>query len=603
MERNSLFSNIVKSHPAAIAIKIPLAIIGGSILPLTMLLTQKIVDSIPFNGNMAFTYTALLGAVFMLSIFCSHFENYLNVQISNRIDFRFGSKIFLKCANIPYENYENAAMYETLGRILEKYKSTSLGIIALISSLVRVAAMFIGIFYYLVLIRWWILPILMATVIPVFVLTIYTSMKEYDTFSKYYPFLRKAQYLSGLMTGRDSIKESRLFQYRNFVEKMWEASLRKFQTEQVHANIGSRFLAGFCVFLQYAFTILNLFLIYPSVIDGKVSIGVFLAIAQAMWSFVGGFQYEIIGMIRNGANYFKFKQDYYKFINIPNDLKSTTNVSKTVPLLFSILQLEDIWFRYNEDSPYVLCGVNLTVQNGKKIGLVGENGSGKSTLVKIILGLLSPNKGKISLNGIQITDENRYLLRNIMGVVFQDYGRYNLTLQESIGLANLSELNNVEKMKKIIMSIHREDDFLSSFRNDISTELGKARWDGQDLSGGQWQTITLVRAIFSNRSILVLDEPTAALDPLAEVDVYRHIYSSSDIHTALLVTHRFGAIVMADQICLLSDGIIIEHGSQKEMMKLEGKYAKMFHAQSKWYSIDTNIPKIQDEHGGEKDEK
>jgi ABC-type bacteriocin/lantibiotic exporter with double-glycine peptidase domain len=123
----------------------------------------------------------------------------------------------------------------------------------------------------------------------------------------------------------------------------------------------------------------------------------------------------------------------------------------------------------------------------------------------------------------------------------------------------------------------------------METELGKARWDGQDLSGGQWQTIALARAIFSDCPMLVLDEPTAALDPLVEVDVYRHIYHSGNINTAILVTHRLGAIVMADNIYLLSDGNILENGTHEKMINLEGKYKKMFEIQSKWYLSNTKI--------------
>jgi ATP-binding cassette subfamily B protein len=580
-----LFYNIIKSYPAAIIIKLPLAIISGAILPLTMLLSQRMIDSISAGGTQAYIYVALLGLVFLLSIICSHYDDYLTTQISNKVDFNFGKQIFLECEKISYDNYENANTYEIIGRILNKYKSVAMDTIGLLSSFVRIVTMFIGIFYYLVMIRWWILPILLITVVPVFILTIHTSLKEYDTFSKYYPFFRKAQYLSGLITGRDAIKESRLFQYHNFVEKMWETSIRRFQTEQVHANLGPRFLAGFCVLLQYAITILNLFLISPSVTSGALSIGIFLAIAQAMWSFVGGFQYEIIGMIKSSANYSKFKQDYSKFIQIPHD---PINIKQKVDISFSTIKLENIWFRYNEDSPYVLCGVNLMVKKGEKIGIVGENGSGKSTLIKILLGLLNPNKGKILLDGNLITDENRYLLRNLVSTVFQDYGHYNLTLKENLSLSRLTDFNKTDKMKNIISKLHQEDDFLGSFRDGMDTELGKARWDGQDLSGGQWQTIALARAVFAGRPILVLDEPTAALDPLSEVDIYKHIYYSGEIQTAFLITHRLGAIVMADNIYLLSDGKILEKGTHKEMMNLQGEYAKMFNAQSKWYSLDNS---------------
>ena len=146
MENNELFLKIIKSHPGGIFVKIPLAVINGSILPFTMLLTQKIVDSISIDGNKALIYTARLGAVFMLSIFCQHFEGYLDVQIANRIDLSIGRGIFLKCSDIPYINYENTEMYETLGRVLEKYKAASIGILSLITSMIRSVTMFVGIF-------------------------------------------------------------------------------------------------------------------------------------------------------------------------------------------------------------------------------------------------------------------------------------------------------------------------------------------------------------------------------------------------------------------------------------------------------------------------
>jgi ATP-binding cassette subfamily B protein len=582
MPKENLFRNIIGSHPAAIFAKFPLAVVSGAVLSLTMFLTQRLIDGISANERDAFTYTALLGIVFLLSVISSRFESYLDTQIANRVEFHLGKKIFEKCGDISYDSFENTGTYETIGCLLDKYKAVSLGMISLVSSSIRIIVMFTGMFYYLVMIRWWILPLLLATVVPVFILTIYTSMKEYDTFSEYFPFVRKAFYLSGLMTGRSSIKESRLFQYRNFVEKMWEVSIRKFQTAQVRANTGPRFLAGFCIMLQYAATIVDLFILFPSVTEGSLSVGVFVAVAQAMWSFTGSLQYEIIGMIRNAGSYFKFTRDYIKFINMPD---TSGDDKKDIPENFSTIELEDIWFRYAEDSPYVLRGVNLTIHKDKKIGIVGENGSEKSTLIKILIGLLPPSRGKITLDGVPVTDENRYLLRSVVSAVFQEYGHYNLSLSESLALGRPDDSGNTGGMKTIIANLHKEDDFLALFENGMETQLGRERWDGQELSGGQWQTIALARSIFAGRPVLVLDEPTAALDPLAELDVYRHVYQSGEIGAALLVTHRLGAIVMADSIYLLADGRISESGTHDELMKTRGKYAKMFETQRQWYVL------------------
>jgi ABC-type bacteriocin/lantibiotic exporter with double-glycine peptidase domain len=438
--------------------------------------------------------------------------------------------------------------------------------------------------YYLVMIRWWIFPLLIATSAPVFILTVYSSMKEYDTFGQIFPFYRKAQYLSGLITGRNSIKEARLFQYGNFIGSRWETSLQTFHTGQVRANMGPRFLAGFFIILQYAVTVVDLFIIAPSVLDGTLSAGVFIAVAQAMWNLVGGFQWELVTMIKNGGSFVKFRQDYHQFFAIPGDASGEKKQAQH----FSTIVLEDIWFQYRQDLPFVLRGVSLTIQAGKKLGIVGENGSGKSTLIKITMGLLAPTGGRILLDGVPITNENRYLLRSVAAVVFQDYGRYNLTLRESLALARSDGGGNDKAIQETITGLHREGDFLDVFEHGLETKLGKDRWDGQDLSGGQWQTLALARAIFAGRPLLVLDEPTAALDPLAEVDVYRHVYHSDRISTALLVTHRLGAITMVDDIWVLRDGMIVEQGSHDRLLEIRGTYANMFETQAAWYTTDSN---------------
>jgi ATP-binding cassette subfamily B protein len=418
-------------------------------------------------------------------------------------------------------------------------------------------------------------------------LSVVTGIREYDTFSTYFPFILKAQYFSQLITQRRYIKEARLFQYLKFVEAAWEIYLQKFHSAQVKSNLKPRFLVGFLIILQYVVTIIDLFILYPKVTNNSLSFGVFIAVAQAVWSFVGSFQYELIGMIRNRQNFNLFAQDYVVFMNTP-EMSEDVGLKITQVPQFSKIVLENIWFRYTEDGPYILRGIDLEIRNGDKIGIVGENGSGKSTLIKILLGLLIQNKGQISIDSELISDSNRHRLRKMMSVVFQDYARFNLTLAESISLNNIDDINNTEKMKKVINSLHRDKNYFTSFENGVDTPLGKEVWEGRDLSGGEWQTVTLARALFSGRSMLILDEPTASLDPMAEVDVYKHIYHSSDVRTLIMITHRLGGVVQAGQIFLLADGVIAESGSHLELLQKQGRYSQIFNTQRQWYVRDSS---------------
>lgn len=579
--KKELLIQILKTSPKEIIIKVILSIINGLALPLTMFLTQNIIDSITVSVKWSFIYLLLLALVFIGFVLSENYDAYLDIQISNQIEIVFGKDILIRCSKIAYENYESSDTYNIIGRIMTKYKTTAIGLISLMSAVIKIFTMFLGIFYYLFFVKWWIFPVMIFSLSPVFYLTIHTSLKEYDAFSTYYPYLRKAQYFSGLITKRSSIREARLFQYNKFVEGLWEVSLKNFQNRQINDNISSRFLAGICVLFQYMMTVFNLYIVYPSVANGTVSIGVYLALAQAMWSFVGEFQYQVIGIIKKMVDFKKFTKEYDTFKQLT--IYSLQGEIYEKNSSFHFIQLKDVWFKYGENNPYVLKGINFSMECNKVIGLVGENGSGKSTLIKLLLGLLEPTKGTILLDNVIITNENRYLLRGLSSVIFQEYGKYNLTFRESVALSDIRNLNNTEKIKMVVKSICKKNSIFDMLCGDVDTKLGKERWNGQDLSGGQWQMVALARALFSNKPIIILDEPTAALDPISELDVYKLIYDNREKGTALLATHRLGAILMADKIYLVDNGVVIEEGTHLELMSRGGKYEKMFNTQKNWY--------------------
>jgi ATP-binding cassette subfamily B protein len=571
----------------SLVLKLFLAALNGAVLPLTVILVQRLIDSVNANASASFFYVALLGGTFFLEAVCMNADNIISLRIKNAVNFRLEDEILQKCSRIPYQLFETSDTNKDVRKILEKHDSAVSGFISFITSCVRITVMFAGLFYYLIMIQWWILLLIVLSVTPVLFLSVVITKREYDDFGRYFPFLLKAFYLSELITQRRNIKECRVFQYLNYVESMWEKYLQQFHNAQVKSNLKPRFLTGFCVILQYAVTILNLFILYPEITANTLSIGMFVAIAQAVWTFVGGFQYELIGMIHNWKNYGLFRDDYTLFIKTP-EISYETEPEVPQRRSFSKISLENIWFRYNENGPYILRGINLEIHCGDKIGIVGENGSGKSTLIKIILGLLKPNEGQITIDDEPVVDNNRYRLWRMMSAVFQDYSRFNLTLGESLSLYNPGDVKNVEKARRILNNLRREDDFFAHFNKGLDTPLGKNKWEGYDLSGGEWQIITLARSLFSDRPILILDEPTSSLDPLAEVDVYNQIYHSNDINTLIMVTHRLGGITQTDRIFLLAGGIIPESGSHAELMWKEGRYMNMFNTQREWYLAKTN---------------
>jgi len=562
--------------------KLCMAAINGAVLPIIMFLTQGLIDAIAFDITRALQYVLMLGVVFLISVVGTHIDAYLTVSIHNKIDMLAGQRILDKCQSIPYDNFENPSIFNDLEQLLSRYKPSITGLFSMIYSIVRMTVMILGIYLYLRQLSWWVTLTVAVTIVPVLILSVIMAMREYDTFSKYFPFLRKGWYLSGLITGRSSIKESRLFQFKNFIEDMWELSIKNFHDQQVRANLKPRFIVGICYVMQYGVVVINLFFLSSGVFLGTITVGVFIAVAQALWNLTGSFQRDIIKVIRDGTQYIKFKHDVNKFFCLPSDNEIADDF-ECYPVTFNTIVLQDIWYRYKKDLPYILKGVNLTLTYGDKIGIVGENGSGKSTLIKILIGLLAPTKGTITLDGTTITDANRCQLRAAVSIVFQDYGRYNLTLAENITLGRLSGEDEQKYMENILASLYQGDNFLDMLRDKMNTKLGKERWDGQDLSGGQWQIVALARAIFSKRPLLVLDEPTAELDPITEVNVYKYVYNSSEAQSVIIITHRLGAVIAAHRIYLLNDGQIAESGTHAELISSHSVYERMFAKQSEWY--------------------
>lgn len=268
-----------------------------------------------------------------------------------------------------------------------------------------------------------------------------------------------------------------------------------------------------------------------------MTVGVFAAVAQAMWNFTGEFQYGVIQMAKGLEEGRLFDDKIESFLNLeleeascPEDMGQKNPLcfggeKEYQPMVFQSLILKDIWYRYTTKDPYVLKGVNLEVKENQKMALVGQNGSGKTTLTKILLGLIAPERGEIWLNGELITEQNRSLLRKVTSAVFQDYIKYSLSLPESLNLGKEGK--------------------------PVSEEM--------------------------------MDEPTAALDPIAEAAVYDLIYEKNKQRTVLLVTHRLGAVVHADCIYVLKNGKISESGNHNELLHLQKDYAELFQTQKRWY--------------------
>jgi ATP-binding cassette, subfamily B, bacterial len=270
----------------------------------------------------------------------------------------------------------------------------------------------------------------------------------------------------------------------------------------------------------------------------------------------------------------------YEFLDQPI-LQSQGTV--TQGLIADGIRFEDVSFSYPGSQQPVLNHIFLHLPLGEKLAIVGENGSGKTTLIKLLTRLYVPSSGRILLDGVDLNNWESNALRRRIGVIFQNFVQYQFTAGENVGVGDVDHLTDAQEWETAANKGMAKP-FIEGLPQGFNTQLGKWFKDGQELSGGQWQKIALSRAFMrSDADILILDEPTAAMDPEAEMTIFNHFRSLTQNRMVVLISHRFSTVRMADKIIVMANGQIIEQGSHLQLLKAQGRYAHLFSLQAAGY--------------------
>ena len=427
-------------------------------------------------------------------------------------------------------------------------------------------------------------PIVFVVVITVSILSYFTTLWQNKYYEKHKHLWekesRKAGYLGGLSENLQVAKDIKLYGLEEWLNKMmsdYRAHIIMWNKRCRLRGLWASILAGLMTLIQNGVAYVVLI---GMLLTGSLSAGDFVFYFGIVGS-VAGFLHGVVGDVAK-LNKRADKIAYYReFYDYPN--KFNYGKGCELPTGAVTIELRDVWYKYDGAEDYTLKGINLTLQAGESLALVGVNGAGKTTLVKLICGFYRPTKGEILVNGKLIDEYNIQEYYTMISAVFQEIRPVCFTMFEYVASADINRTTAREDTVTA-MKLAGIWEKIESLENGIDTHLMKGIYDdGVDLSGGEMQKLVLARAIYKNGSVLILDEPTAALDPIAENNLYLQYRELTHGKTSIYISHRFASTRFCDRILLLGDGVIKESGTHDELMAQNGQYAYMFGVQAKYY--------------------
>ncbi len=505
-------------------------------------------------------------------------EAYLQVQLEGYIDLQITKKL----TELDPATFEKPAFQNILAQ-LEGVKGT------LQMHLVRFTGLIDAVFKFITAAI--VVSIIFPTFAPLILVATIPAYLAWDRFrKKTWPYyvekkslvLRITQYVKNLLSSDSTSKEATIFQTGPTLLAKIQKEQKHYLKNFAHANdpwIINIFLARI---IQFAVFIYTQFITLSQVLSGKLLIGQFALVFQQSLNLVFSSE-EILNQYSSIAARNKYLDVFFDFLNTEKQITSPPN-PKPIPKLPkpSTIEFKNVSFKYPKTDRNILKGFNLTIQSGEKIALVGENGAGKTTLIKLLLRFYDTDEGEILINGINIKEIGLEEWHKHVGALFQDFIKYQFTFKENVYFGDLTRQDE-EKLLKEAISKSGADKFLDTLPDGIDQIVGKMFEGGIDLSGGQWQKLALARAFFRDAPILILDEPTSAIDAKAEYEIFENVQKLQKDKTVIIISHRFSTVRNADRILVLDEGKIIEEGSHDKLINKKGLYAELFNIQAQGY--------------------
>jgi ATP-binding cassette subfamily B protein len=505
-----------------------------------------------------------------------HCETLLRVHLSQRVN----TLILEKALTLELAQFEDSEFYDKLNRARQEASSRPLSLVKRTFGLARHGISLASYATLLLQFSGWAVVVLIAAGLPAFIAETHFSGERFRMFRFRSSERRKLLYLEMVLAREDHAKEVKLFhlgrelldRYKQIFQALLDDE-RRLTRRQDAWGLALGVVSNAAFYGAYAW-------IAVATIDGSITLGqmtMYLLVFKQGQSSVSSMLSAIGGMYEDNL----YLSNLYEFLEQPSIAWSGRAPRGPDPSAGIVF--EHVTFSYPGASAPALVDINLTLAPGKSVGVVGRNGSGKTTLIKLLAGLYPVEHGRILFEGRNIDAWDPEALRRRIGVIFQDFNRYQLQVGENIGVGDEAHLDDAERWSAAA-SLGRAAEFIDTLPDKYHTQLGRWFNDGQELSGGQWQRIALSRAFMrEDADILVLDEPTAAMDAETEAEIFEHFRAMTEAKIVILISHRFSTVRRADQIVVMDGGKIIEQGDHDSLVAADGQYAKLFEIQAEGY--------------------
>ncbi|AUN12749.1 hypothetical protein RSJ21_19765 (plasmid) [Clostridium botulinum] len=558
---------------------------------ISLLASQHLINEVQINMNNNFIKVLNAFILFIVVSFLSDFLggilSYYQAIYQKILVYKLNLIIMEKSNSLSLRDFENSEVYDKLTRAKNEVAFRPYQILTSILTVLSTTVTLIS--SMIVVLAWnpWILLILVFFPILSSLYTFKIGQLEFWIKWKRTGTERKSWYLGYLLTTDQSFKEVKLYNTGSYILNKYNNINKEFLKQDKYITKKKTMMMFFSQFIEQIAGDISLLFIIWSAFMGRILIGSTVGLIRAVslvQSNVKNFITTTFNMYENNL----FIEQLFEFLDVPSseidiDRDDCENIES-----IDTIEFKNLYFKYPSREDYTLKNINFKIKNGENIALVGKNGSGKTTLIKLLCGLYEITSGDILINGISIKKINIVSLRKKIATVFQDFSKYEMTVRENIGLGNLSLINDDNEIIRVIKDAGIYDD-INKLPKKLDSQLGIWFKEGTQLSGGQWQKIALSRAFIRDANLFILDEPSSALDPLSEREMFDKFLDLTYNKIGLFITHRFINAKYATRIIVLNDGEIVEEGSHRELMNKSGYYKNLYDIQYNIYERDSSV--------------